>query len=57
MVKKTKVAKPAPDVGAGQPAAAHEPPAVETVEQEQTTDYRRCGGHVLTDYGWVPERQ
>ena len=22
---------------------------------EQTTDYKRAGGHVLTDFGWVPE--
>jgi len=26
-------------------------------EAEQTTDYTRAGGHVLTDFGWVLEEQ
>lgn len=30
--------------------------APEAAEPETTTDYTRCGGHVLTDYGWVLEK-
>lgn len=48
--KTDETVKPASPVGAGQPDA-------ERVEQEQTTDYKRCGGHILTDFGWVPERR
>ncbi|HEX7038676.1 MAG TPA: hypothetical protein VF202_01025 [Trueperaceae bacterium] len=55
--KKRTTRRPASTQDAGQPAAVQEPPAVETVEQEQTTDYTRCGGHILTEYGWVPERR
>lgn len=37
------------------PVPVDSDPDVDGGDAEQTTDYTRCGGHVLTDKGWVPE--
>ena len=49
---------PAPAQGADDGGAEPGRPAVpDAASATPTTDYTRAGGHVLTDYGWVPEAQ
>jgi len=62
MAQRKRTTRPAPSAapdgvvgGAGEePTPATAPDAASALP---TTDYTRAGGHVLTDYGWVPEAQ